>query len=66
MENTLGERIRAAREVRGLRQDQLAELARLSQEYISRIETGIKKDPRVSTIGRIAKALGVSISTLLE
>lgn len=65
-QNSLGDRIKAAREARGLRQDQSAELAGLSQAYWSRVETGDKKDPRVSTIVKIAKALGVRVSTLIE
>ena len=43
----------------------LAKRARLTRVYITRLEAG-RQDPSLSTINALAKALGVSVTTLLE
>lgn len=50
---------------RGMSQAALASLAGTSQSYIARIEAGLI-DPRLKTVGRIAAALGVSLSTVAD
>jgi len=62
---TLGERIRALRQERGLRQRQLAEKSGLTPSMISQIESG-RLTPSLHTLGRLAGALGVSIASLFE
>lgn len=49
----------------GWSQAELARRAETSQPYIARLEQG-KVDPQVSTALKIAKALGVSIDTLVQ
>ena len=51
-------RLREVREAKLLTQVELAELARLSEATIVRIETG-QHEPRISTVRRLAQALGV-------
>lgn len=61
----LGENLRAAREERELTQEQVAERSGVQAGEISRIETG-KRDPQVSTVLKLAKALGLPPGKLLE
>jgi transcriptional regulator with XRE-family HTH domain len=56
---TLGDKIRLAREVRGLSQQELADKAGLCRETVYHIELGQNKDPRFSTVDAIRKALGM-------
>lgn len=48
---------------RGLSQQQLAQNVGTSQSRLSRIESGLD-DPRLSTVRKLAEALGVGIETL--
>jgi len=60
----LGQRIRACRESQGLIQRELANRAQLPVRTIGRIERG-EVDLRLSTLLRIAKALGKDAQSLL-
>lgn len=53
----------ALRMQQGLSQAELARRIGTSQSRLSRIETGMD-DPRLSTVVRLAKALGVDLNTL--
>lgn len=53
------------REHRGLSVKALAELAGVAPAYLSQIETG-KREGTVTTLGKIAKALGVTIDDLVS
>src|SRR5689334_19178729 len=53
--DTLARRLRFAREQKGIRQEDLARLAGVSQQTIQQIEAGMIKRPK--KIGSIAKAL---------
>ncbi len=57
--------VRCWRELRGLTQKQLAVAAQLPRTYISRIENG-RIQPGLPTLKRVAAALRVGLSTLLE
>ena len=46
-------------------QERLARKANVSLAYISRLEIGMH-DPKLSTLDKIAKALGVPVSDLLQ
>jgi transcriptional regulator with XRE-family HTH domain len=48
-----------------LSQRELATLSTVSREYIARIELG-QHDPTLSTLEKLAKALGVKVSKLIE
>jgi len=57
--------VRRIREARGLSQTELATMATISRPRLNQLEQA-KQDPRVSTVLKIARALNVPISTLLE
>lgn len=61
----VGRRIRVVRTEQGLNLNELARLTGISAPALSLIETG-KRDPRLTTLARIATALRVPLSTLLE
>lgn len=54
----IGSRLRKARVNRGMSASELAEKAGLSHETIRQVESG--RDPKVSTIERLADALGIA------
>ena len=57
--------LRAAREEAGLSQEALAERAGMHRNAVALLETG-KRDPRVSTVAKLAKALGIPAGELLK
>jgi transcriptional regulator with XRE-family HTH domain len=61
---TVGEKIRALREARGWLQRELAHNACVPVRTIGRIERG-EVDVRLSTLGKIARALDVSVKEFL-
>jgi transcriptional regulator with XRE-family HTH domain len=61
----LGERIRAAREERGLTQRAAAQAAGIATDMISRLENGRYTSPGLRTLLRIADGLGTSVAALL-
>jgi transcriptional regulator with XRE-family HTH domain len=60
----LGDRLRAAREQRGLTLDQLAERSGLSKAHLSRLESG-ERQPSIAALLDLANVLGVRVSTVL-
>jgi transcriptional regulator with XRE-family HTH domain len=64
LECQVGNRIRELRERKGWYQKDLARVARLPIRTIGRIERG-QVDPRLSTLERLAKALGTKPKDLL-
>lgn len=60
----IGSRISEFRRARKLSQFQLAELAEVTDSYISHIETGRKK-PSLESLVRIASALGITLDRIL-
>ncbi len=62
----IGRRIRVARKGAGFSQEKLARRAEMSLNGMASIERGEIVDPHISTLSRIADALGVSVSELLE
>jgi len=61
----MAEKLKALRERRGLTQEQLSEKSGVSRSYLARLETG-RQDPTLSTLEKLAKALGVKVGRLLE
>jgi transcriptional regulator with XRE-family HTH domain len=61
----LGANLKAARRRLGLTQEQVAHRSGVHATEVSRIEAG-KRDPQVSTLLKLAKALEVSPGQLLE
>ncbi len=62
----LGKMLRSLRKREGWSQVDLAKKAKVSQAYIAKLETGVKKNPSLATLKRIAKALGVPVEQLLK
>lgn len=60
----IAEAVREWRRVRGLSQRALAERAGIGYVIIARLELG-QTDPRLSTLRKLAEALGVSVPELL-
>lgn len=60
---TLGQRIRSARETRGASQVVVAEAAGISQGYLSQLEQD-EREPALSIAARLARVLGVSLDEL--
>jgi ribosome-binding protein aMBF1 (putative translation factor) len=60
---TVGERIRAARESLGTPQVELAAAAGISQDYLSQLEAD-EREPTLSIAARLAQALGMSLDEL--
>lgn len=55
----------AVRRENGLTQEQISDLSRISQQYLSELEGG-KCNPTVITLNKIAIALGVTINDLVK
>ena len=62
---TIGRRIRQLRTGRGMTLDELAAAVERAPSQLSMIETG-KREPKLTLLRTIARALGVSIDALLE
>jgi transcriptional regulator with XRE-family HTH domain len=61
----MGAAIKRLREAKGLSQVVLAQRAKITREYVNRLEAG-RYDPTVGTLQRIARALGVPVTELLK
>ena len=61
----LAENIRRIRKKKGLSQEKLARLADISNNTLVKIEMGMAKEPTITTVAKIAKALNVSIDELV-
>ena len=59
-----GKRLREVREVVGVSQEKLADLAKLHRTYVSSVERG-KNNISLVNIERLAKALGVTMGELM-
>jgi transcriptional regulator with XRE-family HTH domain len=54
------------RRERGMTQEELAKKAKVTKFYISQLEIGIRDNPSLPVLQRLAKALGVSAGELLD
>jgi transcriptional regulator with XRE-family HTH domain len=61
----MAKRLKTLRRGRGLTQEALAARAGLSRTYLARLETA-RQDPTLSTLVKLAKALRVPVTALLE
>ena len=59
-------KLRTWRLERGFTREELAKKARVTEFYISQLETGLRENPSLPVLQRLAKALGVSVGELLE
>ena len=60
-----GKRLRALREERGWSQEEFADRAGLHRTYVSAVERGVR-NPTLSVLERLSKALGVSMTELVQ
>ena len=65
MKNRLAKRLKVLRAKQGLTQAALAARAGVTLSYIGRLEIG-RHDPQLSTLYKLAKALRVSMATLVK
>jgi transcriptional regulator with XRE-family HTH domain len=65
MQRKFGKKLKALREERSLSQASLGKQAGLTREYINKLEAG-QHDPTLGALQRIAKALGVKVTALVE
>ncbi|MFH1771844.1 MAG: helix-turn-helix transcriptional regulator [Candidatus Omnitrophota bacterium] len=61
----LAENIRRLRIKKGLAQEKLARLADISTATLVKIESGVAKEPTITTVVKIANALDVSVDELI-
>ncbi len=54
------------RAAKGMTQEQLARRAKVSRGYLAGLEAGHRTNPSVPMLRRLAKALGVKVSALLD
>ena len=57
--------IRSLREKKGLTQEELAFKAKVTPGYVAQLELGLRKNPSLDVVRRLARALGVRLSELL-
>lgn len=58
-------RIKRLRAAQGLSQEALAHKARITREYVNKLEAG-RYDPTLSVVQRLAKALKATVAELVE
>jgi transcriptional regulator with XRE-family HTH domain len=61
----LGENMKKIRLAKGMTQGDICRKLEVDRAYISNVESG-NKNPTLSTITKLAKALGVSVDELLK
>jgi transcriptional regulator with XRE-family HTH domain len=61
----IGDRVRELRKQQGLTQEDLARAANLTSKAVGELDRGEINDPHVSTLIRVAEALGVTVSDLI-
>lgn len=61
----LAQNIRRIRIKKGLSQEKLARLANISNATLIKIESGVAKEPTITTVTKLADALNVSIDGLV-
>lgn len=61
----LAENIRRIRKKKSLTQEKLARMADISNNTLVKIEMGMAKEPTITTVAKIANALGISIDELM-
>ena len=61
----LSKNIKKYRAKKGLAQEKLARMADISTATLVKIESGVAKEPTITTVKKIAEALEVSIDELV-
>jgi transcriptional regulator with XRE-family HTH domain len=58
--------LKQLRKEKSMSQRELAKKARVTQGYVAQLEAGLRQNPSLAIIQRLAKALGVPVTALLE
>jgi XRE family transcriptional regulator of biofilm formation len=58
--------LKALREKKGLSQAEVAKRSGVTRFYVSQLESGLRKNPSLPVLKRLARALGVPVTELLE
>jgi XRE family transcriptional regulator of biofilm formation len=58
--------LKRMRAEKGWTQRDLAKQAKVTPGYVAQLEMGVRKNPSLDTLKRLAKALGVPVAKLLE
>lgn len=61
----LVQRLKELRKIHDLTQEQFSERTGISYKYYQAVETGVKKELRISTLERLAGAYGIEVWQLL-
>ena len=61
----LGKNLKRIRTAKGMSQGEISRILEVDKSFVSNIENG-KTNPTLSTIAKIAKAIGVSVDKLLK
>lgn len=64
--STISKNIKKYRFKKGISQDKLSKLAGTALYTITKIESGATPDPRIETVKKIARALGVTVDDLIK
>jgi transcriptional regulator with XRE-family HTH domain len=64
-QKNLVHRLKELRKIHGITQEQFAERTGISYKYYQAVETGVKKELRISTLERLAAAYGIEVWQLL-
>jgi len=62
----LVQRLKELRRIHRVTQEQFSERTGISYKYYQAIETGVKKELRISTLERLANAYGIEVWQLLS
>ncbi len=65
IQQIVGRNVRQARKAAGMSQEALADTAGIDRTYVSGVERGVR-NPTVTILDRLAKALGVTPADLLR
>jgi transcriptional regulator with XRE-family HTH domain len=64
-QKNLVKRLKELRKIHGVTQEKFSERTGISYKYYQAIETGVKKELRISTLERLADAYGIEVWELL-
>ena len=62
----ISENIKKIRKKKEISQDKLSKLANVTLTTLSKIESGINRNPTINTLQKIAKALEVGVDELIK
>lgn len=64
--STIGKNLKRLREQKGISQDRLSKLADISLNTIAKLELEQSPNPTIETLQKLAKALDVNVSEIIE